>query len=153
MLEDILNQLKTTLQTNLPAQLDAIDAARGATTKDVQAIYITEIERAKVKDYPYIVMDPELSNTSSLTAGRRRLIHNINIVIIHRKPEKNKLDLDLYRYVEAVEKVWKADITLAGKAQTSDITQHGYGEALPETEEGKNFVKVAVLKIEVEERI
>jgi hypothetical protein len=151
MIEDIVDKIKSLLETNLPAKLDEIEAARNdaIVLNDVAAYYVTNRLKDTIVSYPCIFILGEETPSANMMGRKREFRHKIIIRIFTRDMDEEVLRRQLWRYVEAVEKVLNQDVTLAGLATYSVITAHKYS---PAYKAGMLFVKDASLLLEVDER-
>lgn len=151
MIEDIVNKIKLLLETNLPARLDGIETTRndGIVLNNIAAYYVTNRLKDMIVSYPCIFIIGEETPGANRIGKKREFRHKIIIRIFCRDVDEDVLQRQLWRYVEAVEKVLNQDLTLAGVATYSVITAHKYSHAY---KAGMLFVRDASLLIEVDER-
>ncbi len=151
MIEDIVNKIKSLLETNLPAKLDAIEAARndGIVLNNIAAYYVTNRLKDMIVNFPCIFILGEETPSANRIGRKREFRHKIIIRIFIRDVDEEILQRQLWRYVEAVEKVLNQDVTLGGAAINSVITAHKYN---PAYKAGMLFVRDVSLLLEVDER-
>ncbi|MCP4364528.1 MAG: hypothetical protein GY800_04445 [Planctomycetes bacterium] len=151
MLEDIVRQIQTLLQDQLPAKLDQIELERadGVTLEDVQSFFIQLSHKDARTKYPSITIIGEFTVADNALSHMRELIHKVSIMTTVREvsPDIELAQVKLWRYIEAIERVIASDPTLNGKAVNSTVTGHAYHRK----EEGE-FIRNAMLIIEVLER-
>ncbi|HHT9132492.1 MAG TPA: hypothetical protein ACFYED_08385, partial [Candidatus Tripitaka californicus] len=84
---------------------------------------------------------------------KRELRHRISIWVTDRvvSPDSELAQTRILRYMEAVERILAFDPSLGGKAVNSVVTSHWYTRK--EGKDGEEFIKKAVLVIEVLERL
>lgn len=161
MLEDALKQIRALLQNQLPAKLDQIELERadGVALEDVQSFLIqtgggsTPGRMDGRHKYPGVTLVGEAINATNAISRRRELRHRISIWVTDRvvAPDSELAQTRLLRYMEAVERILAFDPSLGGKAVNSVVTSHWYTRK--EGKEGEEFIKRAVLVIEVLERL
>lgn len=151
MIEDIVNKIKSLLETNLPARLDEIELARndGIVLNDIAAYYVINKLGDMIVRYPCIFILGEETPSANRIGRKREWKHKTTIRVFSRDVDEEILQRKLWRYVEAVEKVLNKDITLAGAATYSVITAHKYS---PAYKAGMLFIRDASLSLEVSER-
>lgn len=151
MIEDIVNKIKLMLETNLPARLDEIEASRndGIVLNDIAAYYVTNRLKDMLVSFPCIFILGEETPSANRIGKKRDFRHRIIIRIFIRDVDEEILQRQLWRYMEAVEKVLNQDVTLGGVATYSVITAHKYN---PAYKAGMLFVKDTSLVLEVDER-
>ncbi|HHT9118853.1 MAG TPA: hypothetical protein ACFYD1_09480, partial [Candidatus Hypogeohydataceae bacterium YC38] len=152
MLEDILRQIRTILQNQLPNKLDQIEQERadGVSLEDVQSFLIQTFPREGTHlKYPAIYLLGLETTGANAISRRRELRHPISIWVIDRvvSPDSELSQIRLLRYVEAVERILASDPSLGARAIDSVITRHVHL-----LKEGKDFVRRAILYLEVLER-
>ncbi|MDO8136894.1 MAG: hypothetical protein Q6354_04565, partial [Candidatus Brocadiales bacterium] len=150
MLEDILRQIRTLLQNQLPGKLDQIELERadGVTLEDIQSFFTQPQRDGRVR-YPSITIIGEAATATNALSRRRELRHKISVWVTSREvsPDSELAQTKLRRYVEAIERILASDPTQGGIAIDSVISSHVYpfkGE--------EEFIRRAVLIIEVMER-
>lgn len=153
MLEDIMRRIKAILQNQLPAKLDQIELERadGVTLEDVQFFYLQGEYKGSRHNYPNIAILGEATTCTNAISRRRELRHRIFIWLTDRvvAPDSELALSRLLRYVEAMERILAGDPSLEGRAVDSVVIKHEY---FPLHKEREEFVKKAVLDVEVLER-
>lgn len=153
MIEDIINSLKTILQANLPAKLDLIEAARpGITLPDPKAIYVVGPPPEKPVQFPFIVLDSFGSDAEKFPNQVRGFSHKIRVAAYHRDFDDEKRERILWRYGEAIEKIWKADVTIGGKADSSNLVSWDY-DYIQDLDKGEIVAKGIMITLEAHEKI
>ncbi len=151
MIEDVVKQVKTFLQTNMPGKLDTIDTERndGITLDDIQG-YFVEREHQD-PSYPNITVVSLETSTGNILSSRRELRHRISVEITDRtvSVDTDILQKKLWRYVEAVERLVGTDPTLSGNVIDSAIVSHEYPK---ESARADAFVKSARVVLTALER-
>ncbi|HLA37362.1 MAG TPA: hypothetical protein VJZ02_02735 [Candidatus Brocadiales bacterium] len=157
MLEDILRQVRTVLQNQLPAKLDQIELERadGVTLDDIRSFFLQGEYKGSRYTYPNVAImggSTTGTNASLPPSPRRELRHRISIWVTDRvvAPDSELPLSRLWRYVEAIERILTSDLSLGGKATWLEVTKHGY---YPHHKEREEFVRKAILDVEVLERI
>lgn len=154
MIEDVVRQIRTRLQQGLPQKLDAIELERGdgVVLDDVRSFLIqrTSVGQNRPR-YPSLSILGEFTAGSNALSRRRELRHKISIWVSHRVvgPDTELLQIKLWRYVEAVERLLGADPTLGGKVIDSVITSHDFLDSAPGS---GGFVAEAKVVLDVLER-
>src|SRR3989338_3024506 len=153
MIEDVVRQVKTLLQNNMPGKLNTIEAERGdgITLEDVQAFFVERGHKDAGRMYPNITVSGLETSAGNILSSRRELRHKVLVEIADRavSADADLLQTRLWRYVEAVERVLSANPTLSGKAVDSAIVDHSYPEP---PAHGDKFVKTARLTLTALER-
>lgn len=153
MLEDIVKQIRAMLQNQLPTKFDQIELERadGVGQEDIQSFFIQERPREARLKYPNITIYGVRTTATNALCQRREMRHEISLWIMDRvvAPDSDLSQTRLLRYVEGVERILAFDPTLGGKAVDSVITNHIY---LPKGTKGDEFVRMAMLDMEVLER-
>lgn len=154
MLEDILRQIRTVLQGQLPAKLDQIELERadGVALEDVQTFLIQEEPGDGRHKYPIVTIRGEGTTATNATLPpsiKREFRHRVSIWITDRvvAPDSELSQTKLFRYLEALERILGSDPSLGGKVLNSVVTGHWYTR-----KEGKQrgeFIKRAVIVMEV----
>lgn len=153
MLEDVINSLQAILQANLPAKLDEVEAARpGIPLPDPKAIYVVGPPPEKPVQFPFIVLDSFGSDAEKFPNQVRNFSHKIRVVAYHRDFNDEKREKILWRYGEAIEKVWKADITLGGKCYSSNLAAWDY-DYIQDLDKGEIVAKGIMITLEALEKI
>lgn len=151
MIEDVIDQVKTFLQNNMPAKQNTIDTERndGIILDDIQAFFV---ERGHQNPgYPNITVSALETAAGNILSSRRELKHKVLIEVTDRtvSVDTSLLQTRLWRYVEAVERLVGADPTLNGNVIDSTIVSHEYPE---QSAHGDTFVKTARLTLTALER-
>ncbi|MFQ5956177.1 MAG: hypothetical protein ACE5KK_00195 [Candidatus Brocadiales bacterium] len=153
MIEDVVRQIKTLLQNNLPGKLDTIEAERGdgVVLDDIQSFLAERGHKDAGRMYPNITVSGLETSASNILSSRRELRHKVLVEIADRavSVDTDLLQTRLWRYVEAVERVLGSNPALSGKVIDSAIVDHRYPE--PSTH-GDTFVKTARLTLTALER-
>ncbi len=148
MSEDIVGQIRTLLQNQLPAKLDQIELERadGVTLEDIQSFFIQQDHKDACTQYPNITIVGEFTTSTNTLSRRRKLRHGVSIWVILREvsPDSNLAWTKLWRYVEAIERILTNDYTLGGEAIDSEVTNHVYFN-----KGGEKFIRMAVLIVKV----
>lgn len=151
MIENVVNQIKNFLESNMPGKLDTIETERGdwVTLDDIKAFYVNGGHQDP--EHPNITVSGISTSASNLLSNRRELRHRVLVEIIDRAVSIDTalLQIRLWRYVEAVERLVGADPTLSGSVIDSAIVSHEYPK---ESIHGDTFIKAARLTLTVLER-
>lgn len=153
MIEDVVRQIKTLLQNNLPGKLDTIEAERGdgVVLSDIQSFFMERGHKDSRRRYPNITVSGLETAAGNVMSGRREFRHKVLVEVADRavSADTDLLQTRLWRYVEAVERVLGTDPTLGGKVIDSAIVGHSYPEP---SAHGDAFVKTARLTLTALER-
>ncbi|MFQ5863159.1 MAG: hypothetical protein ACE5IC_08545 [Candidatus Brocadiales bacterium] len=153
MIEDVVRQIKTLLQNNIPGKLDTIEAEKGdgVVLDDIQVFFVERGHKDAGRKYPNITVSGLETSASNILSSRRELRHKVSVEVADRavSVDTDLLQTRLWRYVEAVERVLGADTTLSGKVIDSAIVDHKYPEPFAH---GDTFVKTARLTLTALER-
>lgn len=151
MVEDIIKQIRTLLQNQLPAKLDRIELERadGVTLEDIQSFFVQPDHKDTCIKYPNITILGEAATATNAPSHRRELRHRIYIWVIFREvfPDSDLAPAKLWRYVEAIERVLASNPTLGGRVINSEVTNHVYFNKGCE-----ELIKIAVLIMEILEK-
>ena len=151
MVENIVRQIRTLLQNELPAKLDQIELERadGVTLEDIQSFFIQPGHKdARIK-HPNITILGETTTATNALSHRRELRHRISLWVILREvsTDSDLAPAKLWRYVEAIERILASNPTLGGKVINSEVTNHVYFNKGRE-----EFIRIAALIIEILEK-
>lgn len=153
---DVLDQIKSILQAQLPAKLAQVATARVLTLPDV-AKYILAPERASyfdnapVSDFPMMFIIGERSPEVHLMTSHKQLTHNILLVVLLRDTSVPETILrKVYAYVEAIEKTLNTNHTLGNTVIKAELVVSDYTVSI---RTGDNFVYGATMEMTVLERI
>ena len=151
MVENIVRQIRTLLQNELPAKLDQIELERadGVILEDIQSFFMQPGHKdARIK-YPNITILGEATTATNALSHRRELRHRISLWVILREvsTDSDLAPAKLWRYVEAIERILASNPTLGGKVINSEVTNHVYFNKGRE-----EFIRIAALIIEILEK-
>lgn len=153
MIEDIINSLKAILTANLPAKLAEVESARpGITLPAPKAIYVVSPPPEKPVQFPFIILDSFGSDAEKFPNQVRGFTHKIRVAAYHREFNEEKREKILWRYGEAIEKVWKADVTIGGKTYSSNLVSWDY-DFVQDLDKGEIAAKGIVITLEAREKI
>lgn len=127
MLEDVVTNLKTTLQTSLPSKLDTIETERGdgIVLDDIAHFSITGFEKDDYFACPALFVLGEGTPTSIEVMGnnKKRATHTIIVIIIVEDIHEETIYKKLLRYCEAVERIIFNDKRLGNTVHSALITK------------------------------
>lgn len=151
MVEDIVRQVRTLLQNQLPVKLDQIELERadGVTLEDIQSLFVQPGHKDAHIKYPNITIRGEITTAANALSRRRELRHRVSVWVILREvsPDSDLAQTKLWRYVEAIERILVSNPSLGGKVTNSEVTDHVYFNKGRE-----ELIRIAVLIMEILEK-
>lgn len=157
MIEEVIDALKSTLVTNLPAMLDTIDAEKNDSIKlcDIPTDLIFTYSEQLLPTVPAIVLLAQGSPPDGLISGESAKVndftHSIYVICVVGDTDKARLTRKSFRYLDALWRVIKNNYKL-GMQQVIDTTITDHAHSNQYKKKGA-YRKDFYLKLNIKERI
>lgn len=170
MVEDVLKEVRTAVETNLPALLDAEDTAYAAADvtefgaghaivlEDIVTIRFEEYAELQLQEYPALFLLPRGTEDRPMLHNQTNLAHTVDVIVLVVDTDPRKVARRLFRTVEALRRMLTTNVEGTGTASDPtfqvDIVNVAYGPNA-QTEWGGGLEKGATMTItlvELEDR-
>lgn len=154
MIEDVLNNMKTTLETYCPAEFDRQDGkyGDGIELEDIAQILVAD-ETIGEEGLPVILLRPEGTQYDHKVTGKKDVNHTITLGVVVTDTDEANCQKRLYRTIRGIENVMETKLPGRNgiiEYQTTDIT---YNVTLFDVDDIRSTEKGGIITAAVKERL